>query len=79
MQWLNHGGEITNRRQAVGGPINPISVRSGSLKLKWQFLAGFDITATPAVANGVVYFPSWNGNLYAVDATTGAYSSGKRI
>ena len=50
--------------------INPISVRK--LRLKWRFIAGFDISATPAVANGVVYFPSWNGFLYAVRADNGA-------
>lgn len=70
MQWLNHGGDITNQRNAIRTPlINPFTVRN--LKLKWKFLAGFDITATPAVANGVVYFPSWNGNLYAVNAVNG--------
>lgn len=70
MQWLNHGGDITNQRNAIGATlINPFTVRN--LKLKWKFLAGFDITATPAVANGVVYFPSWNGNLYAVNAVNG--------
>lgn len=43
------------------------------LQLKWKFFAGNnDITATPAIANGVIYFPSWNGNLYAVDAFNGA-------
>ncbi|KAL0358052.1 UNVERIFIED_CONTAM: hypothetical protein Scaly_1490900 [Sesamum calycinum] len=72
MQWLTHGGDITNRRNAIGGTINPISVRLGLLRQKWKFLAGFDITATPAVADGVVYFPSWNGNLYAVSALSGA-------
>ncbi|KAL3501368.1 hypothetical protein ACH5RR_035832 [Cinchona calisaya] len=62
--WLNHGGDLTNRRNAVGEfLINPTTVRY--LRLKWRFIAGFDISATPAVANGVVYFPSWNGYLYA--------------
>ncbi len=28
-------------------------------------------SATPTVADGVVYFPDWNGWLYAVDAQTG--------
>ncbi|XP_006363936.1 polyvinylalcohol dehydrogenase-like [Solanum tuberosum] len=69
-EWLNHGGDITNRRSAPGEIL--ISPRTiNKLKLRWKFLAGFDITATPAVANGVVYFPSWNGNLYAVNALTG--------
>ncbi|KAK4736942.1 hypothetical protein R3W88_000639 [Solanum pinnatisectum] len=69
-EWLNHGGDITNRRSAPGEIL--ISPRTiNNLKLRWKFLAVFDITATPAVANGVVYFPSWNGNLYAVNALTG--------
>ncbi|XP_073130822.1 uncharacterized protein [Henckelia pumila] len=70
-EWFNHGRDITNRRNAVDEVIiNPITVKG--LQLRWRFDAGFDISATPAVANGVVYFPSWNGNLYAVNAFTGA-------
>nr|GMD28731.1 polyvinylalcohol dehydrogenase-like [Ipomoea batatas] len=70
-RWITHGRDITNRRYAEGERlINPKTV-SQRLKLKWKFAAGFDITATPAVADGVVYFPSWNGNLYAVNASTG--------
>ncbi|CAA0834699.1 Unknown protein [Striga hermonthica] len=71
-EWYTHGGDISNRRNFVGGTINPVSIKLGLLKQKWKFLAGFDITATPAVAGGVVYFPSWNGNLYAVNALNGA-------
>ncbi|XVF85986.1 hypothetical protein PTKIN_Ptkin17bG0163900 [Pterospermum kingtungense] len=43
-----------------------------NLPLRWAFYGGKDISATPAVANGVVYFPSWNGYLYAVNAFNGA-------
>lgn len=42
-----------------------------NLRLRWKFFAGKDISATPAVADAVVYFPSWNGNLYAVNAFNG--------
>lgn len=42
------------------------------MRQKWSFFAGKDISATPAVADGRVYFPSWNGYLYAVNAFTGA-------
>ncbi|KAG5522396.1 hypothetical protein RHGRI_034544 [Rhododendron griersonianum] len=69
-EWLNHGADIDNRRNAKGEIlINPKTVRN--LQLKWKFFAGKDISATPAVANGVVYFPSWNGYLYAVNALNG--------
>ncbi|XP_059658501.1 uncharacterized protein LOC132304799 [Cornus florida] len=37
-----------------------------------EWLNHRDISATPAVANGAVYFPSWNGFLYAVNAFNGA-------
>ncbi|KAK6931195.1 Pyrrolo-quinoline quinone repeat, partial [Dillenia turbinata] len=68
--WYNHGGDLTNRRQAVGEVlINRMTV--ANLKLRWKFYAGKDISATPAISDGVVYFPSWNGVLYAVSALTG--------
>ncbi|KAH7428745.1 hypothetical protein KP509_09G015500 [Ceratopteris richardii] len=41
------------------------------MKLRWRFVTGFDVSATPAVYHGIVYFPSWNGNLYAVSAESG--------
>ncbi|KAL5553923.1 hypothetical protein UlMin_041324 [Ulmus minor] len=70
--WLNHGSDITNDRNANDEVlINPRTV-SSRLHLRWKFIAGKDITATPAIADGVVYFPSWNGNLYAVNAFNGA-------
>ncbi|KAH7532617.1 hypothetical protein FEM48_Zijuj04G0040600 [Ziziphus jujuba var. spinosa] len=43
-----------------------------NLSLKWKFYAGGDITVTPAVFDGTVYFPSWNGNIYAVKASDGS-------
>ncbi|KAL6187665.1 hypothetical protein ACLB2K_039061 [Fragaria x ananassa] len=70
-EWLNHGGDNSNRRYADGEVlINPRTVLN--MRQKWSFFAGKDITATPAVADGRVYFPSWNGFLYAVNAFTGA-------
>nr|GMD28733.1 polyvinylalcohol dehydrogenase-like [Ipomoea batatas] len=70
-EWITHGKDITNRRYAEGELlINPKTVAQ-RLQFEWKFAAGYDITATPAVADGVVYFPSWNGNLYAVKASTG--------
>jgi outer membrane protein assembly factor BamB len=39
--------------------------------LKWTFAAGDAIHSSPAVSNGRVYFGSRDGNIYALDATTG--------
>ena len=50
--------------------ISPETV--SKLSLKWEFYAGQDITATPAIFNGTLYFPSWNGYLYAVKAADGS-------
>ncbi|XP_034706305.1 polyvinylalcohol dehydrogenase-like [Vitis riparia] len=69
--WLNHGGDLYNRRYASSETkISPETV--SKLSLKWEFYAGQDITATPAIFNGTLYFPSWNGYLYAVKATDGS-------
>ncbi|KAL5722655.1 hypothetical protein ACHQM5_006148 [Ranunculus cassubicifolius] len=69
--WINHGGDIYNRRYAEDEvKISPKTV--SKLKLKWEFFAGRDITATPAIYDGILYFPSWNGNIYAVKARDGS-------
>jgi len=39
--------------------------------VKWIFTTGDGVSATPSVANNVVYFPDWAGNLFAVTADTG--------
>ena len=43
-----------------------------NLSLKWKFYAIKDITATPAIFNGTLYFPSWNGYVYAIEASDGS-------
>ncbi|OMO79232.1 Quinonprotein alcohol dehydrogenase-like-superfamily [Corchorus capsularis] len=69
--WLNHGGDLYNRRYAEKeSRISPETV--SRLRLKWEFYAGKDITATPAIFDGTLYFPSWNGNIYAVKASDGS-------
>ncbi|KAK3026617.1 hypothetical protein RJ639_040644 [Escallonia herrerae] len=69
--WYNQGGDLTNSRYAKEELlINPRTIQK--LKLKWKFFTGKDISATPAIANGVVYFPAWNGFLYTVNAFNGA-------
>ncbi|MBA0842078.1 hypothetical protein Goarm_001924, partial [Gossypium armourianum] len=69
--WLNHGGDLYNRRYAEKETmISPETV--SNLRLKWEFIAGKDITATPAIFDGTLYFPSWNGNIYAIKACDGS-------
>ncbi|THG01785.1 hypothetical protein TEA_021511 [Camellia sinensis var. sinensis] len=69
--WLNHGGDIYNQRHAHGeSKISPSTV--SNLSLKWEFKTGKDISATPAIFNGTLYFPCWNGFIYAVKAADGS-------
>ncbi|XP_017637075.1 uncharacterized protein LOC108479155 [Gossypium arboreum] len=69
--WLSHGGNLLNRRFAEKETkISPETV--SQLRLKWKFEAGRDITATPSVFEGRVYFPSWDGYLYAVKQSDGS-------
>jgi polyvinyl alcohol dehydrogenase (cytochrome) len=68
-QWTMGGQDLRNWRSQDDTRISPMNV--GRLKTKWVFTTGGDVTATPAVADGVVYFPDFAGNFYAVDADTG--------
>ena len=44
----------------------------GRLGLKWSYTTGAQVFSSPAVANGVVYVGSVDGNVYALKASTGA-------
>jgi polyvinyl alcohol dehydrogenase (cytochrome) len=39
---------------------------------KWVATTAGDVSATPAVVGGSVFFPDWGGKLWSVDARTGA-------
>ena len=68
--WLQAGqGRANWRSQPLETSISPQNV--ASLSAKWAN-AGGDVSATPSVSDGVVYYPDWHGNLYAVSATDGA-------
>ncbi len=41
-------------------------------KIKWKFQTGGQVISSPAVANGMAYIGSTDGNLYAVDLESGA-------
>jgi polyvinyl alcohol dehydrogenase (cytochrome) len=58
-----------SRNQPAETAINSANV--GTLAVKWSFTTGASVSATPTVESGVVYFPDWAGNLYALDASTG--------
>ncbi|XP_062009945.1 uncharacterized protein LOC133726416 [Rosa rugosa] len=69
--WPNHGGDLYNRRYAnTEKKISPATV--SNLSVKWKFSVGGDITVTPTISDGILYFPSWNGYLYAVKESDGS-------
>ncbi|KAK1562914.1 hypothetical protein Q3G72_018983 [Acer saccharum] len=61
---------ITGDMQTKRKKISPETVAKH--QLNWKFYAGGDISVTPAIFNDAIYFPSWNGNLYAVKASDGS-------
>ncbi len=69
--WSMSGQGITNwRYQPDESKINQGNVKS-QLALQWATALGGDISATPAVVDGVAYVPDWGGYLSAVDTATG--------
>jgi len=42
-----------------------------SLGLKWKYQTGDRVQSSPAVVDGVLYAGSWDGYLYAINATSG--------
>jgi outer membrane protein assembly factor BamB len=62
---------------ADGTRLNPyenvLNVNNvGNVGLKWSYTTGHGIFPSPAVANGVVYVGSFDDNVYALDARSGA-------
>ena len=76
--WDHWGYDLTNRRWGYAETtLNLTNV--ASLKNKWSWNASGDVTATPTVYNGRLYFPDWNGKMWCLDATTGAQIWVKQI
>ncbi|WP_213455465.1 outer membrane protein assembly factor BamB family protein [Rhizomonospora bruguierae] len=68
--WPSHGHDIANTRSnPAESKINTST--AGRLKVKWTYRTHGDVSATPAVVNGAVYFPDWGGYLNKVNAQSG--------
>lgn len=66
--WTNFGGGPANAA-SNDSAINGGNV--GSLAARWVATTGGDVSARAAVVSGVVYFPDWGGNLWALAAGNG--------
>ena len=64
--WPMFGQDATNSASTQQTSLTPGNVNR--LQPKWTFTTGGDVSARAAVVGGVVYFPDWKGNLYAVNA-----------
>ncbi|HMJ11283.1 MAG TPA: PQQ-binding-like beta-propeller repeat protein [Polyangiaceae bacterium] len=72
VNWPSYGRDLANTRtnptETTIGPAN-----ASLLRQKWRFALGtLAVTSTPAIYEGNVYFNSWNGSSYALNARTGA-------
>src|SRR5579862_8070557 len=68
--WTSFNFNYNNSRN---NPISTItSSNVGSLTQKWHFATASTVTSQPVVANGVVYFDDWDGNVYALTLSTGS-------
>jgi polyvinyl alcohol dehydrogenase (cytochrome) len=71
--WPFAGCDLNNSRWASAETVLNNQNVSG-LTVKWKFTTQNDVSATPSVdaTGGYVYFPDWSGNLYKLNAATGA-------
>ena len=60
------------RADARHGGIYDAAGVAGLHGVKWTFRTGGAVISTPAVADGRVYFGSFDSNVYALDASSGA-------
>ncbi|MEJ3746190.1 PQQ-binding-like beta-propeller repeat protein [Actinomycetes bacterium KLBMP 9797] len=69
-QWAMGGHDLGNSRSNPGERLlRPSTV--GDLAVDWTVTTRGDVSATPAVVDGAVYFPDWGGFFWKVDAATG--------
>jgi polyvinyl alcohol dehydrogenase (cytochrome) len=70
-EWTTYGHDPANTRyQPYEHDISPANV--AQLALKWVATTTGDVSGTPAVAGGAVYFGDFGGTLWKLDASTGA-------
>src|SRR6266446_9791377 len=70
-EWPMSGQNVQNT--ASNDEERKISTSNvATLAPKWVATTGGDVSARAAVVGGAVYFPDFGGNLWALDADTGA-------
>jgi polyvinyl alcohol dehydrogenase (cytochrome) len=76
--WPSGGHDASNSRfnpfERLIGPRT-----AGRLVLRWSAPTAGDVSATPAVVGGAVYFPDFGGMFWKLDARTGAVIWSRRV
>ncbi|MGB8372848.1 MAG: PQQ-binding-like beta-propeller repeat protein, partial [Halobacteriota archaeon] len=62
---FRYSAQHTGDYSPVAGSVQP------NIQLKWTYTTSGAVESSPAIANGVVYVGSDDGNIYALNATTG--------
>jgi polyvinyl alcohol dehydrogenase (cytochrome) len=76
--WGMIGNDATNsRNQPFERTIGPEN--AGRLAVKWVATTAGDVSATPAVVDGAVYFGDFGGMLWKLDAETGQVIWSRRV
>jgi polyvinyl alcohol dehydrogenase (cytochrome) len=76
--WSMNGHDPAGTRsQRFENDVGPWNV--AMLAPKWVVTTAGDVSATPAVVGGSVFFPDWGGKLWSVDADTGALNWSRSI
>ena len=69
-EWTSFTHDHSNSRYQAGSTITADNV--AALERAWSFRTREDVTSTPVVRDGRVYFADWGGNVYAVEVASGA-------
>jgi polyvinyl alcohol dehydrogenase (cytochrome) len=68
--WPMFGQNVSNTASNIFTTIGWWN--ANTLKPKWVFTTGGDVSARAAVVNNVAYFPDWAGNIFAVNTSNGS-------
>ena len=78
LSWPMGGQDYRNTRSNTEQKKTNIH-NVNQLALRWKIDTAGDVSATPAVVDGAVYFPDWSGDMYKVDARSGGVLWKKRL
>lgn len=68
--WTSYTHDAADSRYQSASTVTSDNV--ASLAPAWSFRTGNDVTSTPAVLDGIVYFGDWGGNVYALNIADGS-------